>query len=200
MNIQDPQLQQQNTTKKIITLIARLVVIGLCCLAAYNLGKSKANLKECSKEEPKETDPNAWRKKYVFQLKTSYCPESSNKTKDCYYGLFDIDGDKIPELIVETGSDINKYELDIYTYRNDEAVKLAHTPFESSVVKFKDNDLYIDWQENNKQVVYQITIHEDALKSSTIYSTEDMTRDGEFISNILNITEIDDYSFIENYK
>ena len=82
MNIQDPQLQQQNTTKKIITLIARLVVIGLCCLAAYNLGKSKANLKECSKEEPKETDPNAWRKKYVFQLKTSYCPESSNKTKE----------------------------------------------------------------------------------------------------------------------
>ncbi len=201
----EENIPKQPPTKKLVMLIARLVVIALCCVAAYNLGKSKTNLDESKKEKQAELENtqknnDTWPQKYIYALKTSYCPEDSSGNKECYYSLFDINADKIPELFIQTGSDINKYELDIYTLRNGEVAKLAHTPFDSSELKYKENDLYIDWRDGNEQIVYQLKIENEIIKPSQIYEAKNIDVEGEFTAQLVRSSLISDYNLIENYK
>ena len=201
----EENMPKQPPTKKLVMLISRLVVIALCCVAAYNLGKSKTNLDESKKEKQAEIENtqknnDTWPQKYIYALKTSYCPEDSSGNKECYYSLFDINADKIPELFIQTGSNINKYELDIYTLRNGEVAKLAHTPFDSSELKYKENDLYIDWRDGNEQIVYQLKIENEIIKPSQIYEAKNIDVEGEFTAQLVRSSLISDYNLIENYK
>ena len=201
----EENMPKQPPTKKLITLVARLVVIALCCAAAYNLGKSKSNLIESKKEKQAEIEnaqknTESWPQKYIYALKTSYCPEDSNGNKECYYSLFDLNADNIPELFIQTGSDINKYELDIYTLRNGEVAKLAHTPFDSSELKYKESDLYIDWRNDKEQIIYQLKIENEVIKPNQVYNAKNIDVEGEFTAQILRRSLIDDYTLIENYK
>ena len=84
--------------------------------------------------------------------------------------------------------------------RNNEVVKLAHTPFDSSELRYKDSDIYIDWRNEKEQIIYQLTLEEETIKPNQIYQAKNIDVEGQFTASLVKTSLIDNYTDIENYK
>jgi len=201
--LQQQRLKQQETAKKFGSLIIRLVIIVLCCLASYKFGTETQAKKDNQQafDDEKETLVTGYeyfKKKYLYILKTTYCPNYSNKYY-CRYSIYDINKDGIPELFLTVGSNSQDVMLSIYTIRNSEAVKLAYTEFTNCTLLVKNDKVFISEKVDNKQTVYKLSIFKDTVKTEQEFKSEDTVSSGEYSGTPLDNKMISDLSILENY-
>ena len=113
------KIKQLEMTKKLGSFAIRTIIIALCCVAAFHMGKKyqalhEANTKKKQEKETMNNNYDLWKKKYIYLLKTTYCPNLEDNYY-CRYAIYDINKDGIPELFFELGQNSDDVVLDIYT-------------------------------------------------------------------------------------
>ena len=186
------------TIKKIGFLIARLVIILLCCIAAYRYGLKSKDKCEV-KNETKEVDNSFWKEKFLFLIKSTYCPYSLTNSY-CNYYLYDLDNDKIPELFISTGARDDDVYLEIYTMRNSEAVRLAISPFSYSKLMTANDKLMINYIKDSTQIIKTLSIKENNVEEFQDYYTEDYKNDGEYTGVDLKFSSLTDLNLLNEYQ
>ena len=101
--------------KKILSILLAILVIGACATTDADAKTRRSSTKT-------KATPEAVRNAYIKQLKVM----DNNYDCDRYF-IYDISGDKIPELFVITGECEMDYQLHIFTYSGGKAKLVKKT-------------------------------------------------------------------------
>ncbi len=183
--------------KKIIILFLLAILLSGCEI-------------EKKEEEPKKEESivttnqfegdKGWKESYEEQLKTYDCV-GDEYGFTCYYNLVDINGDKIPELLVKTGIEEDELKYEVFTYTN-KLVNLGEIEAVNSVLYEGDNYLIRQVTNQGYEKIYHITLENDKLDEKVIEENDyrnDMSEPYKVFDTALIANQIDDYDPISRY-
>ena len=171
--------------KKVLSLLLAVLVIGACATTDANAktrrSSSKAKVKVTA--TPKEVQDA-----YIDIL------DEMAEDYECeYYFIHDINGDRIPELFVQTGECEMDYMLHVFTYSGGMAKKVDETGSGHCGFKYGTNCLICGWGHQGASAYWKLTLSGNRLKSTKI-SRSTFDKSKKWIDEY----DIDDYSALED--